>query len=326
MHRRVVVSGFVFASIVHEASKYKNDSEGLLCGNVTHLTKDQITDSQSSASQKEIEYALFDIIPYERLFSFYDHLGRIMINSKEKSDPKLFLGWYKIRRNTQSRISMREKAVIKNFIEKFDLTTGLVFILCTPQSHQNQSTINFTYKCFICNRDKKCADGLKIDIINLGHTGTHPEYRNRSCLIEPIPQSEMETGNTMTSSTAIPLICDSYEASFLRENGAVSEVHHIQRMYKDTMKIMKQFQEDLSRTENEIGRYEEEILQLRKAISKENEDDTDIDSGLVSGANNRLDRVDENEAKEESPARVDISQLTLKEESSVDGENQPEKR
>ena len=46
----------------------------------------------------------------------------------------------------------------------------------------------------------------------------------------------------------------------------------------------------------------------------------------MSGANNRLDRVDENEAKEESPARVDISQLTLKEESSVDGENQPEKR
>ena len=58
---------------------------------------------------------------------------------------------------------------------------------------------------------RKCADGLKIDIVNLGHTGTHPEYRNRSCLIEPIPQSEMETGNTMTSSTAIPLICDSYE-------------------------------------------------------------------------------------------------------------------
>ncbi len=34
------------------------------------------------------------------------------------------VGWYKVRRNTSGRVSLRERAVIKNLIKKYNMNDG----------------------------------------------------------------------------------------------------------------------------------------------------------------------------------------------------------
>ncbi|XP_065071879.1 BRISC complex subunit Abraxas 2-like [Rhopilema esculentum] len=303
-HERVVVSGYVFAKIIHEASKSENDTEGLLYGNITQTTSDRITDNDADGNHHEVEFALFDIIPSSKTFSFYDQVGKISLDRKNMPNSKALLGWYKVRRNSSSRISMREKAVIKGLIEELDMIDGLIFILFTPQSQANRSTTSFTYKCFYCQKDTKASLGLKVNIVNLGHTGTHPEYRHRSCLVEPPRLIGKEANDDMMIASTLPLICESYENAFVQEDGTVYEVHHTRKMYEKTMELLKKFQEDLTDKENEIADYEKEICRLRQVISSSKVDESSEVKNEESLQNGR-------DQQDDSSARHALSRLKL---------------
>eukprot|EP00794_Sanderia_malayensis_P005628 gene5628-6324_t len=273
-HKNVVVSGLTFANILHEATRSTNDAEGIIYGKIVQSLRDKITDSDATGNHQELQFAIQEIVSFESTFSFYNHLGQLVCKDEIQngSGSGSILGWYKIRRSTSNRISLRERAVIRNLIKTYKMNDGLIFLLVTPSYNENRTSHSFSYKCFFCQDNGGSPGGISVHIINLGESGTHSEYKHQSSIIEPNKLFQV-VSNKQTSpgqASAMSQILSSFKSNFLRADGAIYEVSSVHKLYQETIRVTKEFQRNISEVHKEIVNHKKEIEALQKKIDEKN--------------------------------------------------------
>jgi len=254
----VYIPGYVFAAILNTATKCKNHQDGFLLGDSSVKIVDNISDSQPSNHVKEEEITVQHTIAHSTTFSFYNQLGDIEIEALKSTlqdqIPNL-LGWYSVRGDTRTTISMREKIIMKNLIDaNLCKNNKAIFLLLTPTSEVNQATANILYKCYLFEKSG-LPQPIKINVINLGSSALqHREYAHKSRLLG---SKSAPTTNFMKT------LQESRSESFMSNTGSVSLADNSYAMFAKTLGIMKALKNEVVATNERIERYKNEINSLK---------------------------------------------------------------
>ncbi|KAF8397196.1 hypothetical protein HHK36_016103 [Tetracentron sinense] len=188
--QKIAISGATLASIIQRFSSSPGDVDGLLFGNVTHVTPSNLLDDDipdSSSTRSDSSTLVATITSYfcsGTVNSFYDSLGRLDLPALSRSlgdrgPGRSLIGWFIGRRKTPLRPSMREFAVSVSLSSK-TLTLNpsddslnsinfppCVFIVFTsPLSDQLIHT--HEHRAFQFRRSTGFFEPKSMDVINIG--------------------------------------------------------------------------------------------------------------------------------------------------------------
>ncbi|XP_065828041.1 BRISC complex subunit abraxas 2-like [Oscarella lobularis] len=193
-----------------------------------------------------------EIVCCERLFSFYNRLGEVQIDdvyrlTKGKFDS--IIGWFRLRRNTVLRVSLRERAVhqsLLNYLTHLN-RADVLFGAFTGSSSPNDDTKSFDYSIWTLNG---AAQGQflarKVTIINLGHTAKDAY----ECSLLKV------TSDTLTR--------------VLSEFKSEDSVSQITRVYETILGKLESLGKSVNESQDEIDRLQEDIKNLHEAIELKN--------------------------------------------------------
>ncbi|KAJ7392499.1 hypothetical protein OS493_012168 [Desmophyllum pertusum] len=236
----VCMSGCVFSSLVYELENNEGDVEGLLLGQITSRIVNTITDTQSENLKHERVATIQGFVPFGKVHSFYTSAGNIVndtvseeLNNDNEKTEKV-IGWFKFRRNTQGQVSMRERFIHHNLIEKFQL-------------HPCQR--------FCCSAHKGgLFEPVQVKILNLGDT-SHSEYR-------------LNCHSAQATSCVFHEVIDSYRGDFVDNKGCIQQSTHMHGMYITMMKKLQDLVEVVKNSETTVSSLTEEVESRRKQLEE----------------------------------------------------------
>ncbi|XP_077478622.1 BRCA1-A complex subunit Abraxas 1 isoform X2 [Stigmatopora argus] len=147
----VHIPGIVFASFLFQHANRDSDVEGLLLGE-THMEQHvTISDTQEDQVRLTQTYSVHKHVCCSQLNSWYDAAGRVDVASLRRvlgaDPPERVIGWYRQRRNSEQRMSMRETAVHRSLKAALRRPVA-VFLLVTPGAEAG-STHRTEYSAFL---------------------------------------------------------------------------------------------------------------------------------------------------------------------------------
>eukprot|EP00005_Dracoamoeba_jomungandri_P005288 CAMPEP_0174252282 /NCGR_PEP_ID=MMETSP0439-20130205/1821_1 /TAXON_ID=0 /ORGANISM="Stereomyxa ramosa, Strain Chinc5" /LENGTH=246 /DNA_ID=CAMNT_0015332797 /DNA_START=95 /DNA_END=832 /DNA_ORIENTATION=+ len=239
-----------------------SDLEGLLFGTIKHEVMKSFEDTQAQDAKKgKTTFAIHSFFPIGPGYSLYDYSSEVKANEiqeKAKLSKDPLIGWFRFRRNSPLRPSMREVEVHKNlneFYSQFAQQTGrpqfpFLFGLFTGETTPNNSIHTYDYR-FMQIDEKSQTTPMSYEIINLVNS-PQEEYDSFSAL-SPIPTSEGFGDIFSTSSPQVRML-DSYFHNCLEDLEAVSL-----KLYEDSCTINKLQQEiselEKKRTDATLNKY-----------------------------------------------------------------------
>ncbi|XP_057675723.1 BRCA1-A complex subunit Abraxas 1 isoform X2 [Corythoichthys intestinalis] len=149
----VRIPGIVFASFLFQHANRDSDVEGLLLGEMHMEQHVTISDTQEDNVRLTQTYSVHKHVSCRQLNTWYDAAGRVDIAAVRRllgANPlERVIGWYRQRRNSEQRMSMRETAVHRSL--KAALCRPLaVFLLVTPgTAAEAGSTHRTEYSAFL---------------------------------------------------------------------------------------------------------------------------------------------------------------------------------
>jgi len=247
----VVIGGVTMASLLSQMSSKGSDMEGFLLGTVTLQTSTVLDDSNQAEKQKAktliaIQGFRFTGIPFPS--SFYDANGAInsanVFKTVQGIDNKV-VGWFRFRRNTPLRPSLREISVHSQLESLFSpsdskqSSTPFLFAVFTLNSSKTYATHSYDYRFLFINTIVNLYKGIDVNITNLVHS-SQAEYHDF------IPLSPV------TSSTELN--------------------HYVERMpiyikdlethFESTLMQLKKAADQLYQSTEEVRKLEEDIKKL----------------------------------------------------------------
>ncbi|KAM6902334.1 BRCA1-A complex subunit Abraxas 1-like [Xenentodon cancila] len=149
----VRVSGIVLASLMFQHVNSDSDVEGLVFGESRFDEQVTISDSQSDHIHIEEIYNVQKHVASHRLNTLYSSSGEMnmevlqemLANNKQDS----VIGWYRQRRNTEQRMTFREKLVHEKLKSALS-NPHVIFLLLTPSRATPTGSTHWTeYSAFI---------------------------------------------------------------------------------------------------------------------------------------------------------------------------------
>ncbi|KAM9793964.1 BRCA1-A complex subunit Abraxas 1 isoform 7-T7 [Syngnathus typhle] len=149
----VRIPGIVLSSLLFEHINKDSDVEGLILGEnhvEEHVT---ISDTQEDHVHLRRTSSVHKHVCCHKLDTWYDAAGRVdeeavgrLLGANHRD---LLIGWYRQRRNSERRMTMREKAVHENFRAALGVPHA-IFLLVTPAAlAEAGSTHRAEYSAFV---------------------------------------------------------------------------------------------------------------------------------------------------------------------------------
>ncbi|XP_041369823.1 BRISC complex subunit Abraxas 2-like [Gigantopelta aegis] len=257
-------SGALFASLFFDQINSPSDQEGFLLGKIIDQVHDRISDSQISNYKVETRVCIYSYLPWPRVQKLYNHAGQFSIDLlKQFLDGKEtdVIGWYKFRRNSTLRPSLKESTLHCNLIYslslEYDQPENFLFFLCSTFTSQNLATHSYDH-CFLKHHHGK-FHRIPVQIVNLGDT-THASYRQQPNLgINP------ESG-TLHS------VLHRFRDDFVMPDGKMLEVKRIRSISASVNEKLQSLAVTVLQSELKLGSLEAEVDMLTKRlVDKEKE-------------------------------------------------------
>jgi len=258
---RAVIGGVTLAALLSEMSIGGRDMEGFLFGKITHqrsrVLHDTVESSTIVESEKEkiligIQGFRFTGVPFPS--SFYDSIGSVnqarVSECTKGMENQRVIGWFKFRRNTPLRPSMREIAVHSQLEKIFSSQSSVsnasklpfLFGIFTLNSLKSSATHTYDYR--FLNKTGKNFRGLELDITNLVHS-SQVEYSDFSTLS---PASALSNSPDLVKYVAkVP-----------------SYVTDLEKYFESTLKQLKISADEVHKSTEEIRSLEQEIKRLHE--------------------------------------------------------------
>ncbi|XP_064604092.1 BRISC complex subunit Abraxas 2-like isoform X2 [Liolophura sinensis] len=235
--------------------------EGFLLGQIVSHVKDTITDSQISGCKVETVTNIYSFIPCPYSATFYDRHGEILrpkLDALLQGRTKELVGWYKFRRNSSPRVSLKEHSLHRKLL-KF-MSPGqhehFLFCLCTASTTTNCSTHAFDHSFQVYVRG--VFNPVSLSISNLGDS-IQNEYKQRNNLtVNP-------TAGVYSS------LVSKFIPEFTDENG---QVHEVNKMHLLAEKLQSQLQllcSVVNDSEKQLQGLESELAGIKSRLDNKKE-------------------------------------------------------
>jgi len=243
-------------SLLQQIATSSSDMEGLILGNITSYKVKTVHDSNTIAESESNKFILgiqgFKITG--DTCSFYDPQGNLSQSVKqylERAD-QLPIGWFRYRKNSVLRPSIRELAVHSNIstqISAIYRNKGILsdapclfglFTFSCPKFREVQS---YDYRFF--NVDSVSVSSLDIEITNLVNS-SQSEYSN---FIPVSPLSDFQ-----------------YQPS---SNNTTSNIKDAELMYTGMLDKLKQAADQTFKSTSTLRALEDEVKKLHKQLDNQ---------------------------------------------------------
>jgi len=278
MDLQCTIAGPTLAALMFEMSSSSQDMEGFLFGTVAQ--QKVRTQEDSSESEKYlVNLAIQSFFCSPSTFSFYDSLGevnmpRVQETIAEKTKSQSLLGWFKFRRNSSLRPSLRESYVhsqLHGFHERTQtkeggggvplVTVPLIMGLFTWRSSGESSVDIHTHDYrFLQISPRGVIQPLALGITNLVNS-SQIEYN------EFVPLSPF---TTTASESQPPSLFSEMISSFSKEGltelvGKTPPLYieELERFYHLSLKKLTTLANQVHESTAEIRQLEEELVQLK---------------------------------------------------------------
>ncbi|XP_067657623.1 BRISC complex subunit Abraxas 2-like [Haliotis asinina] len=255
------VSGTVLSSLFYDQINSPGDQEGYLLGKIVNHVQDKISDSQISNCKVETVIYVYSYLPWPNEDRLYNSVGRVdptkamtLLQGKHQD----LIGWYKFRRNSTLRPSLRETNLHRNLIESLPVEedSNFLFLLCSASLSYNKATHTFDH-ALLHNHNGKFQK-VAMRVINLGDT-THTEYKTRGNLTVN-PQ-----GGSLTT------FINQFQSEFMSGSGAMLEINKIQGMSTNLHTRLQGLSQQVEKSEESLSALEEEIKLMSYRLLEQEE-------------------------------------------------------
>ncbi|XP_046360579.2 BRISC complex subunit Abraxas 2-like [Haliotis rufescens] len=255
------VSGTVLSSLFYDQINSPGDQEGYLLGKIVNHVQDKISDSQISNCKVETVIYVYSYLPWPNEDRLYNSAGRVdptkamtLLQGKHQD----LIGWYKFRRNSTLRPSLRETNLHRNLIESLPVqeNSNFLFLLCSTSLSYNKATHTFDH-ALLRNHNGKFQK-VAMRVINLGDT-THTEYKTRGNLTVN-PQ-----GGSLTT------VINQFQGEFVSGSGAMLEINKIQGMSTSLHTRLQGLSQEVEKSEESLSTLEEEVKLMSYRLLEQEE-------------------------------------------------------
>eukprot|EP00118_Oscarella_pearsei_P014150 m.119389 g.119389 ORF g.119389 m.119389 type:complete len:240 (+) comp37695_c0_seq17:108-827(+) len=189
-----------------------------------------------------------------QLSSFYNKIGEVQIDDVvrlTKGKMENVIGWFRLRRNTKLRVSLRERAIHGSLIHYLTHAkcTEVLFGVFTGQSSVEEETKSFDYSMWTFHSDHHPRQQFvpcKVNVINLGNTA-----------------------KDAYSSSPLQVMSDAFRGvlSTFKGMDCVEEVTHL---YEAILSKLQALSERVDESQEEISQLQGDIEKLHHAIEAKN--------------------------------------------------------
>eukprot|EP01090_Pellita_catalonica_P008892 TRINITY_DN19958_c0_g1_i1.p1 TRINITY_DN19958_c0_g1~~TRINITY_DN19958_c0_g1_i1.p1 ORF type:complete len:261 (+),score=29.25 TRINITY_DN19958_c0_g1_i1:98-784(+) len=219
--------------------------EGFLFGTISQEEVKTFADRGAQGTKNKVSVAIQGFLPCGKPLSFYDHYGEL---SKEKykafvsqNNNRSVLGWFKFRRNSPLRPSLREMEV-HNQLQKA-ISPFFLMGLFTASISTDKAIHSYDYRMMTVDPNTRSIAPVKLEIVNL-ISGAQEEY-NSFAAVSPIPASER-----------------AYAPLFNIKD--MSHVGHLENVFQSSFKKLETSAQRMYDSTVAIRQLEAEIAQLEK--------------------------------------------------------------
>ncbi|KAK6943203.1 hypothetical protein RJ641_028580, partial [Dillenia turbinata] len=168
--QKISIYGPTLASILQRFSSATGDADGLLFGQVSHITP-TLSDDDHSATSSTLVATVTSFFVSGTINSFYNSSGELNLVSLQNlvsspgKHPDNLLGWISCRRRTPLRPSMREFSVTSNLSRTF-LNSSIFILFSNPLI--NSLIHTHEYRAYQFSKITNSFEPKQIDVVNIG--------------------------------------------------------------------------------------------------------------------------------------------------------------
>ncbi|KAJ3606080.1 hypothetical protein NHX12_028123 [Muraenolepis orangiensis] len=249
----VYMPGIVLASVMFQHLNTDSDVEGFILGESKEEEKRAITDSTNDHVYFEHTIHVQKHITCYRLNKFYNGAGEVDMDILKKMLPdnmQNLIGWYRQRRNTEQRMTLRERLVHDN-LQNALANPELIFLLLTPSEVTSTGSTHETeYAAF--SSHKRRFHKVPVVVNNLG-TLEDVVYRT-SC--------------APCSAAGYHRVVQKHKSKFFSQDDTHGEVMEINKMYSSMQAELQKECKKVEKSEEEVQTLLAQLAALEKLISK----------------------------------------------------------
>eukprot|EP01120_Amphizonella_sp_Union-15-10_P004639 TRINITY_DN15291_c0_g1_i1.p1 TRINITY_DN15291_c0_g1~~TRINITY_DN15291_c0_g1_i1.p1 ORF type:complete len:273 (+),score=22.17 TRINITY_DN15291_c0_g1_i1:20-838(+) len=269
----LTIAGVTLATIVTTVRQSTADNEGFLFGTVHLQNLNTLNDLNILSSSPYLTLALQSFVSTGSVCSFYEPTGILKESQLEtllSKTKQTLLGWYRFRRNTPMRPSMREISVHHNFSKFFEnyhrKTSGAnllqtpIFALFSESSTTENKIRNMEYK-FLKIPNRKEVFSIKITILNM-MSSSENEYREFKGL------SPLSTGGSNFPAFKELSGHLSENLSGMLTKSPPPFIDSLEQFYNVTLNKLKELATEVESSNNQIRNLQAELKRLKEKGQK----------------------------------------------------------
>jgi len=249
------ISGVTLATMQYDMVESDSDLEGFLIGTATQYEVKTFGDREREGTAKKFSFAIQGFMVTGHPFSFYDLYGNLQYDQLKRFfeggnmwNMGNVIGWFKFRRNTPLRPSLRELEVHKQLQKIFNVNSrmgqnGFLMGLFNAQITGDKGIHTYDYKLIQID-DNEQTISVRLDIINLV-SGAQEEYNSFNA-VSPFLSSDAQVAEMLAQSPHVKVLESLFNSSF------------------DSLKYLSQ---QVHESSTEIRLMEREVLDLRKKLN-----------------------------------------------------------
>ncbi|XP_069369854.1 BRCA1-A complex subunit Abraxas 1 isoform X2 [Paralichthys olivaceus] len=226
--------------------------EGLVLGQSSFEEQVTISDSQADHIHIEEIYNIQKHVSCHSPNSFYNSVGDVNMETLHKvladNKQESVIGWYRQRRNTDQRMTFREKIVHENL--KTSLSNPhMVFVLLTPSKLTSPGSTHRTEYAAFISRSRTFLN-IPVHVTNLG-------------LLEQLAYWKVPTS---CSAAGYNLTMKKHGSRFFSSNGLLREVNEVNKMNDSLQLELQKACSDVEESESLVETLQAEVSALRRRV------------------------------------------------------------
>ncbi|KAK0141354.1 BRCA1-A complex subunit Abraxas 1 [Merluccius polli] len=245
----VYMPGIVLASVMFHHLNTDSDVEGFILGESKEEEKRAITDSTNDHVYFEHTICKLLVLQWSRGGRYGCIKEDVARQPAGKSIDNL-IGWYRQRRNTEQRMTLRERLVYDSLMNAL-ANPDLIFLLLTPSEVTSTGSTHETEYAAFRSHNRRFHK-IPVVINNLG-SQEDVVYRT-SC--------------APCSSAGYHRVVQKHKSKFFSQDDTQREVMEINKMYSSMQAELQKECKKVEKSEQEVQMLLAELTTLRKMISK----------------------------------------------------------
>ncbi|XP_059905684.1 BRCA1-A complex subunit Abraxas 1 isoform X2 [Gadus macrocephalus] len=250
----VYMPGIVLSSVMFQHLNTDSDAEGFILGESKEEEKRAITDSTNDHVYFEHTIHVQKHLPCNRLNKFYNGAGEVDMVVLRKMMPDNrqdhLIGWYRQRRNTEQRMTLRERLVHEN-LKNAVANPDLIFLLLTPSEVTSACSTHETEFATFRSLNRRFHN-VPVVVSNLGS----------------LEDVVYRTSYAPCSSAGYHRVVQKHKSKFFSPDDTQREVMEINKMNSSMQAELQKECKKVEKSEQEVQTLRAQLTALRKLISK----------------------------------------------------------